>query len=57
MMRANKSGGGVIAMNLASVWKGVFVGVLSVDAHYWLGRVCHVGELDVVFAFVQVLHE
>jgi hypothetical protein len=42
---------------LTSVWKGVVGVVVFVDAHYWLGRVCHVGELDVVFAFVQVLHE
>jgi hypothetical protein len=42
----------------ASVWKGVVVvAELCVDAHYWLGRVCHVGELDVVFSFVQVLHK
>lgn len=55
-MLANIRGSAVVI--LASVWKGVVVVAdLSVDAHYWLGRVCHVGELDTVFAFVQVLHE
>ena len=47
---------------LTSVWKGVVMVVCLVAAHYWLDRVCHdgeldVGELDVVFALVQVLHE
>ena len=57
VVRANTSMAVVIAARLASVWKGVFVGVLFVDAHYWQGQMCHVRERDVVFAFVQVLHE
>jgi hypothetical protein len=61
-MMTNMSSRGNSAVSLASVWKSVVIVVLFVAVHYWLGRVCHVskrhvGELDVVFAFVQILYE
>jgi hypothetical protein len=61
-MMADMSGSVNIAVSLASVWKTIVIAVYFAVAYYWPGRVCHVGELDVgeldvVFAFVQVLHE